>query len=489
MRKRVIGQYRITSVLGQGGMGVVYAAEHALLGRPAAVKVLRPELSGTSDAVTRFFNEARSATVIGHPGIVEIYDFGWTPGGTAFIVMELLRGETLRARRGRTQLPWSTALALTRQIAGALGAAHAKGIVHRDLKPDNIFLVLDPEVPGGERIKLLDFGLAKLVDPPPGQHLTRTGALLGTPTYMAPEQCRGVAVDARADLYALGCILFELCTGQPPFIGEGHGDVLMAHINTPPPTIASLAWSVPPEIEVLVQRLLAKAPGDRAQTAEEVVRLVDTTVAAIGVIAPGMGAAGGISAGGLSAGRISSGSIFSDTIASSVTGREPVRVPFERADSTLSSAASTHLNVLSPAPRRRVALVGGGAGVVALAAAIALAAAGRGDASTAAATGPSAEPVLHAAEEPAPPPAPSPPAITVRSSEAIEPSVKRVPLPAPTTKPAPEPSWKPPPRPVAPPKLTPVPPKPALPKPAPPKPVPPKSVRSKPHDRVIDPFE
>ncbi|HWU90906.1 MAG TPA: serine/threonine-protein kinase, partial [Kofleriaceae bacterium] len=281
MKGQVIGQYRVTGVLGEGGMGVVYAAEHTLLGRPAAVKVLLPELSRNQEVVTRFFNEARSATAIRHPGIVEIYDFGWMPDGAAFIVMERLEGETLRTRRERAPMPWSAALAVTRQIAGALGAAHAKGIVHRDLKPDNIFLVPDPEVPGGERIKLLDFGIAKLAGSSPGQHKTRTGMVMGTPTYMAPEQCRGVAVDSRADLYSLGCILFELCAGRPPFVGEGEGDVLAAHIHMPPPALGSAARDVPKEVELLVGRLLAKAPLERAQTAEEVVRLVDAAMAAM----------------------------------------------------------------------------------------------------------------------------------------------------------------------------------------------------------------
>ena len=281
MEGRLIGQYRVTGALGEGGMGVVYAAEHTLLNRPAAVKVLLPRFSGEQAAVTRFFNEARAATAIQHPGIVEIYDFGWTSEGAAFIVMEHLRGETLSARHKRGPMRWSTALALTRQIAGALGAAHAKGIIHRDLKPDNVFLVPDPEVPGGERIKLLDFGIAKLAGALTTHHKTQTGALMGTPTYMAPEQCRGVAVDARADLYSLGCILFELCTGKPPFVGEGAGDVLGAHIYLPPPTMASLADGVPQEIEALVRRMLAKSPADRVQTAGEIIQVIDAAKSAI----------------------------------------------------------------------------------------------------------------------------------------------------------------------------------------------------------------
>src|SRR5262245_40910507 len=245
----MLGQYRVTTTLGRGGMGVVYAAEHALLGRPAAIKVLLPELSQKQDVVTRFFNEARAATAIRHPGIIEIYDFGWTEDGAAFIVMEHLQGETLARRAARARVRWPAALAIARQIAGALSAAHAKGIVHRDLKPDNVFLVPDPEVPGGERIKLLDFGIAKLAaESSNTPNVTRTGSVLGTPTYMAPEQCRGVAVDHRADLYALGCVIYELCCGRPPYVGEGTGDVLAAHIHLPVPAMIGAVSPLPPAV-------------------------------------------------------------------------------------------------------------------------------------------------------------------------------------------------------------------------------------------------
>lgn len=151
-------------------MGAVYVAEHALIGRQAAIKVLQREMSHRQDLVTRFFNEARAATAVKHPGIVEIYDFGYHTDGSAYIVMEYLEGETLAARLRRTgSLPAARAAALGRQVAGALGAAHAKGIIHRDLKPDNIFIVRDPDIPDGERTKILDFGIAKLAgDDQPG---------------------------------------------------------------------------------------------------------------------------------------------------------------------------------------------------------------------------------------------------------------------------------------------------------------------------------
>jgi eukaryotic-like serine/threonine-protein kinase len=272
----MLGQYRVTGTIGHGGMGVVHVAEHTLLGRRAAIKVLRSELSQNQNAVTRFFNEARALAAIHHPGIVDVYDFGWTPDGAAFLVMEHLEGESLTRRSARSPFRWPAALAIARQIAGALAAAHAKGIVHRDLKPDNVFLVPDPEVPGGERIKLLDFGIAKLAATSSTPHsLTRTGVVIGTPTYMAPEQCRGVAVDHRADLYALGCVIYELCCGRPPFVGEGSGDVLVAHITMPAPAMSNTNPEIPQLVETLVRRLLAKAPGDRLQTADRVILAID----------------------------------------------------------------------------------------------------------------------------------------------------------------------------------------------------------------------
>jgi serine/threonine-protein kinase len=272
----IIGQYRVTGTIGRGGMGIVYAAEHALLGRPVAIKVLRSELSQRPEVVTRFFNEARAANTIRHPGIIEIYDFGQTPEGAAYLVMEYLEGETLKARSARLPFRWPAVLPFARQIAGALAAAHAMGIVHRDLKPDNVFLVPDPEVPGGERIKLLDFGIAKLaVDSSSSVTVTHTGEVIGTPTYMAPEQCRGVAVDHRADLYALGCLIYELCCGRPPFRGEGAGDVLAAHIHMPVPAMSTAEAEIPEGLEALVRRLLAKAPDDRLQAAQDVIFAID----------------------------------------------------------------------------------------------------------------------------------------------------------------------------------------------------------------------
>jgi Protein kinase domain len=270
-----LGQYRITRELGLGGMGAVYSAEHTLLGRVAAVKVLRPELSQDREIVNRFFNEARAAAAIRHPSIVEIYDFGWHADGSAYLVMEHLQGESLATRLERGPMEAARVMVIVRQIAGALAAAHQHGIIHRDLKPDNLFLVPDPEVTGGERIKLLDFGIAKLVADNDQHHRTRPGTIMGTPTYMAPEQCLGAAIDHRADLYSLGCIMFELCAGRPPFVEMSMSDLLSAQVHMPPPALSSVIAGIPLALEALVQRLLVKEVQHRMQSAEAVVQAVD----------------------------------------------------------------------------------------------------------------------------------------------------------------------------------------------------------------------
>ncbi len=260
-------------------MGVVYRAEHQLIGKAAAVKVLLPELSTNHEIVNRFFNEAKAATAIRHPGIVEIFDFGYMADGITYIVMEFLDGEPLSRRlAARHTLDEREAVSLIRNIASALAAAHAQGIVHRDLKPDNIFLVPDPAVAGGERPKVHDFGIAKVADSmrsSDGAARTRTGVMMGTPTYMSPEQCRGAGeVDHRSDLYALGCILYEMLAGRPPFVAEGMGEIIAAHLVTPPDPPSRLNPGVSADLEHLTLCLLAKRPEDRVQSAAELARLL-----------------------------------------------------------------------------------------------------------------------------------------------------------------------------------------------------------------------
>ncbi|HTJ46132.1 MAG TPA: serine/threonine-protein kinase [Kofleriaceae bacterium] len=278
MRDARVGNYRIVSAIGEGGMGSVYRAEHVMLGRPAAIKVLLPELSKNPEMVNRFFNEARATAGLQHPGIIEVYDFGYCDDGAAFIVMELLQGTSLKDRLAQIgRMPWPQALWYTRQIANALSAAHRAHIVHRDLKPDNVFLIPDLET-GHERVKVLDFGIAKLAADTGSAGLvkTRAGVIMGTPAYMSPQQCRGAGeVDHRADIYSLGCMMFEMMCGRPPFVGEGMGDLLNAHMSQPAPGARQFEPSIPAPVEAIIDKALRKSERERQQTMEELVAELD----------------------------------------------------------------------------------------------------------------------------------------------------------------------------------------------------------------------
>ena len=276
MEGTVIGTYRVLRKLGEGGMGAVYLAEHSLLGRQAAIKVLQPALSRDQVIVQRFFNEARAATAIADPGIVQIFDFGYHTDGSAYIVMELLEGEPLDRRVERLgRLQPVDALRILRQVASSLAAAHARGIVHRDLKPENIYLVPDREVAHGERPKLLDFGIAKLTGDTDSKVKTNTAAVMGTPMYMSPEQCRGAGhVDHRSDLYSLGCVLYHLLVGRPPFDGEGVGDIIACHLREPAPVPSASVSGIPPEVDALTLRLMAKAADQRFASATELAEVI-----------------------------------------------------------------------------------------------------------------------------------------------------------------------------------------------------------------------
>ena len=275
MAEQFIGPYRVVREIGRGGMGAVVEAVHPQIQRRVAIKVLHPQFAKNEQLVTRFFNEARAVNIVNHPSIVQISEFAQLPDGTAYIVMEYLDGESLGSRMKRSggRLPLVDALRLSRQIAAALAAAHAKGIIHRDLKPDNIMIVADPEAPGGERAKVLDFGIAKLaaaaVPTQSGDGLeqvsqTRTGVMIGTPLYMAPEQCKGAGtIDDKADVYSLGVMLYRMLCGRPPFIGEGAGSVLAMHIYEPPPPLREFEPSIPEDLAGLVHLLLSKDPAQR----------------------------------------------------------------------------------------------------------------------------------------------------------------------------------------------------------------------------------
>jgi serine/threonine-protein kinase len=272
----IIGAYRITAKLGEGGMGSVWLGQHTVIGRKAAIKLLRPEISREKEMVTRFFNEARASALIEHPGIVDVFDFGTNASGSAYLVMEFLHGESLRARIAKVApMPEAAAIRITRQAASALAVAHAKGIVHRDLKPDNLYLVPD-EAAGGERVKVLDFGIAKLTGESGGTVKTETGSMMGSPAYMSPEQCKGAgSVDERADVYSLGCVLYEMVTGRIPFAAQGVGEMIGKHIYEAPRAPRTIVPSISTELDALILATLAKDPADRLRSMNAFARALD----------------------------------------------------------------------------------------------------------------------------------------------------------------------------------------------------------------------
>lgn len=271
-----VGHYRLVRVIGEGGMGMVFEGIHDTMGGRAAIKILRPEVAIRHELVARFFNEARAANAISHPGIVSVFDCGHTDNDIVYLAMEFLPGESLHTRLGRLErLPGQDALRIARQIASALQAAHARGVVHRDLKPENLIIVADPDMPEGERIKILDFGIAKLAEELGGHSVrTQSNLLMGTATYMAPEQCRGAKwVTDRSDVYALGVILYQMLAGRPPFAGDGVGELMAMHLVDPPPPLAELAPDVPPKVVALVHTMLEKQGAVRPSISEVLERL------------------------------------------------------------------------------------------------------------------------------------------------------------------------------------------------------------------------
>ncbi|HEY6180133.1 MAG TPA: serine/threonine-protein kinase, partial [Kofleriaceae bacterium] len=267
----MLGEYRIEGQIAEGAMGRVFAAVHPVIGKRAAIKVLTREQCADPHAVTRFLDEARVVNQIGHPNIVDIFAFGELPDGRHYFAMELLDGETLGARIRREPLTLGETCGVIRSLARALDAAHAKGVVHRDLKPDNVFLVAvrgEPPV-----VKLLDFGIAKLSYLDPADERTAIGAMMGTPQYIAPEQARGVRIDGRADIYALGGIFFELVTGRPVFFSDNTPEVLMKHLTEPPPRPSQCA-RVPPELDELIIAMLAKEP-ERRPSLDQICAVID----------------------------------------------------------------------------------------------------------------------------------------------------------------------------------------------------------------------
>jgi serine/threonine protein kinase len=254
-------------------MAEVFMAEHRHLGQVRAVKVVLPEIARHPGLVGRLLTEARATARLRHPAIVQVFDCDTLPQGGAFIAMEYLNGEPVShwlQRTGGLAAHPRLAAAIGAVLAEGLGFAHERGVIHRDIKPENLFLVPEPKDPCRFSLRILDFGVAKLLGEEP-LITTRDGTLIGTPVYMAPEQCRsGSVVDARADIYSLGCVLFELLANRPPFICVDGWEMLQAHIAEAPPSLAILVPGVPRELAQLVAGMLAKSPLDRPQTMAEV---------------------------------------------------------------------------------------------------------------------------------------------------------------------------------------------------------------------------
>jgi serine/threonine protein kinase len=276
-----VGEYQIQSRVGEGGMGTVYSAVHPIIGKKVAIKVLAGRLAKNKNAISRFVLEARAVNDIQHPGLVDIFSFGQLTDGRHYYVMEFLEGRNLGdVLRERVRLPAAEIIPIFREVSQALVAVHAKGIVHRDLKPENI-LLLSQAQPGGHRVKLVDFGLAKLIEGVPahlseGGPRTAAGVNVGTPHYMSPEQCRGMKVDARSDLYSLGILLYETLTGRLPFDGPTPLDIWQAHSEkAPQPPIELAPGNVSPAMNAITLRLLAKSADNRYQTAADFCAALD----------------------------------------------------------------------------------------------------------------------------------------------------------------------------------------------------------------------
>jgi len=257
-----ISAYRIDRMIGTGGMGTVYRAEHALQGREVALKVLREDQIGQDRAVDRMMREAATLASIAHAGVPRFFECGMLDDGRPWIAMELVAGSSLQSRLGRGPVPPEDVIALVANVADVLAAAHVRGFTHRDLKPDNIFLVAgDPVFP----VRVIDWGIAHQAT---GTRLTSMNEAIGTPTYMAPEQARGGPTDGHCDVYGLGVVAYHALTGHPPFTGETSVEILVQHLNRPPPALAPRCPHAPTALIGLVEHMLRKRYEDRPTAAE-----------------------------------------------------------------------------------------------------------------------------------------------------------------------------------------------------------------------------
>jgi serine/threonine-protein kinase len=271
-----IGEYQIEREIGRGGMGTVYAAHHPVIGKRVAIKVLDASFSRDGALVRRFLDEARAVNKIGHPNIIDVFSFGQLPDGRQYFVMEFLEGETMATWLARGRPDIAEARRLLLQVCEALEAAHREGIIHRDLKPENLWIARPKH--GEPFMKVLDFGIAKLIAPEDATNITRTGTVMGTPHYMSPEQCTGRGVDHRTDVYALGIIIFQVFCDRLPFEGESAAEIMSAQLTQAPPRPRELA-AISPAMENLLLSCLDKNPANRPASAAELgLRLKDAAV-------------------------------------------------------------------------------------------------------------------------------------------------------------------------------------------------------------------
>jgi len=287
---RKIGHYTISRRIGQGGMGIVYEAIHDKIKQRVAIKVLHKEMSQDEKVVQRFFNEANAISMAQHSSIVKIMDYGQLEDGTAYIMMEFLEGEPLLSRLERAQasgtgLGLHMVVEIGRQTAAALSLIHDKNIVHRDLKPENIFVVPDSIAPLGERVKLLDFGIAKFLDGPVRK--TTVGMILGTPLYMSPEQCEGREdLNAKVDVYALGAMLFEMVSGRLPFVADTAAALMRQHMFKAAPRLREQVPNAPQALDELIAEMLRKEPAERPDMKDIATRLEQLLPEVTGKTAP-----------------------------------------------------------------------------------------------------------------------------------------------------------------------------------------------------------
>ncbi|HEX4404403.1 MAG TPA: serine/threonine-protein kinase [Polyangia bacterium] len=348
-----VGNYRVTKLLGEGGMGAVYLGEHPVIGRKVAIKVLHTALAADKDIVARFFNEARAIHLIAAPNIVEILDFGQTPDGQPYFIMEYLTGEALSEIVARGPIAPAEVASLADQMCRALGAAHAKGIVHRDLKPHNVQII---EKDGQPFVKILDFGVAKILAAPDGSQSvkTRTGSLMGTPLYMSPEQCKGAGLlDHRTDIYSLGVMIFEMLAGRPPFMAEGIGELFAKHMLEEAPSLLELAPQTPPAMAAAVMKSLNKELDDRFPSMEDFRKSLLGEVAITGAAPKPAAKRPG-------------------SIGAATRSLAPTQTMSPQAQSTTLSSASSEIDDELAKPKRKTGVIVGVVGGLAAAAVVAV---------------------------------------------------------------------------------------------------------------------